>query len=178
MDKRVKRNRAFVKLTGLLLLAGFCSIAHAQIVVNMNVNDNQDKLTITTPGSCSNGANPNGCVKANGRQPVNFNLTGSRSCSSGDTWGSSGDTWELDYVALGMSEGSTGNLTAKAASDFNADQSTGVVTPNSQNANHIQMQNNNTAVYDVWYTVYAICGDSVIDTDPRVENDGSGRQQG
>ena len=167
MDRQATSNGSFLKIAGVILLAACCSIAQAQIVVNMKVNASEDKLTITTPGSCTSGANANGCVKAQGRQPINFNLTGSRDCSEGGNW-------ELDYVALGMSEGSTGNLTADAASDFNADQSSGEVTPNNSNANHIQMRNNNTAAYDVWYTVYATCGDSVIDTDPRIENDGGG----
>jgi len=150
------------------LIAGFSSLAQAAVVVNMSVNSSQDKLTITTNGTCTSG-NQNGCVKASGRQPINFNLTGNRSCSAGGNW-------ELDSVALGMSQGSTGNLTATAASDFNADQSTGEVTPNTQSANYIQIRNNNTAAYNVWYTVYATCGDMEIDTDPRIENDGSGRQ--
>lgn len=158
----------FNKLVLMLVIVGFSSIAQAAIVVQMRVNDAQDKLEITTPGNCSRGANSNGCVKAQGRQPINFNLVGDKSCSSGSKW-------QLDYVALGMSDGSTGNLTADAASDFNADQSSGEVTPNSANTNSIQVRNYNTSAYDVWYTVYATCDGDVIDTDPRIENDGSGR---
>jgi hypothetical protein len=169
MDKRVTSTGTFLRITGVILLITCCSIAQAQIAVNMNVNASEDKLTITTPGNCTNGANSTGCVKAQGRQPINFNLTGSKRCSEGGNWA-------LDHVALGMSEGSTGNLTDDAASDFNADQSSGEVTPNSSSANQIQIRNNNTAVYDVWYTVYASCGDSVIDTDPRIENDGGGHR--
>lgn len=156
----------FSKLVLILVFVGFSSIAHAAIVVNMQVNDSETKLTITSPGNCIRGVNSNGCVKGQGQQPINFNL-GNKRCSSGGNW-------SLDYVALGMSEGSTGGLSADAASDFNADAASGRVTPNSRNANHIQIRNNNMQAYDVWYTVYATCGDSVIDTDPRIENDGSG----
>lgn len=163
-------NRAGVlsKLTLILFIVGFSSIAQAQIVVNMQVNESETKLTVTTPGNCTRGANHTGCVKGQGRQPINFNL-GNKSCSAGENW-------SLDYVALGMNEGSTGGLTADAASDFNADAASGRVTPNSQNANHIQIRNNNMNAYDVWYTVYATCDTDVIDTDPRIENDGSGRR--
>lgn len=143
--------------------------AQAAIVVQMQVNASETGLDITTQGTCQNGTNSNGCVKAQGRQPINFNLVGNRSCSAGGSW-------ELDSVALGMARKSTGNLTAVAASDFNADQSSGEVTANNQSGNSIQIRNNNTAVYDAWYTVYATCGDSEIETDPRIENDGSGRQ--
>lgn len=155
------------KLTLVLFVVGVSSVAQAAIVVNMQVNDSETKLTVTTPGNCTQGANHPGCVKGQGQQPINFNL-GNKRCSTGGNW-------SLDYVALGMSEGSTGGLTADAASDFNADAASGRVTPNSKNANHIQIRNNNMTAYDVWYTVYATCGGSVIDTDPRIANDGSGR---
>ena len=167
MKKRMNKVGVFLKLTAALGIVGFCSVTQAAIVVNMQVNASESKLTITTQGTCAS-SNSNGCIKASGRQPINFNLTGDKTCSDGGNW-------ELDYVALGMSEGSVGNITSDAASDFNADQSSGEVTPNSQNAGHIGMRNNNTAAYDVWYTVHATCGDSVIDSDPRIENDGSGR---
>ena len=67
---------------------------------------------------------------------------------------------------------------AQAAIDFDADQGSGRVNPVSSNANHILIRDYNSAVYDIWYTVYAKCsGDkSVINSDPRVENDGTGHQ--
>jgi hypothetical protein len=168
MKKQVNKVGVFLKLATVFGIVGFYSAAQAAIAVNMKVNSNEDKLTVTTNGTCISGANSKGCVKAQGRQPINFNLTGSKDCSDGGKW-------KLDYVALGVSEGSAGNISSDAASDFNADQSSGEVTPNSQNASYIQIRNNNTSVYDIWYTVYATCGDSVIDSDPRIENDGSGR---
>jgi hypothetical protein len=76
-----------------------------------------------------------------------------------------------------MAEKTVGNLTAVAASDFNADQASGRVTPAvTPNANHIQIRNSNTAAYNVWYTVYATCPNVMapISSDPRIENDGSG----
>jgi len=161
-------SKAGVLSTLTWVLMGFSSITQAAIVVNMQVNDNETKLSVTTPGNCTRGANQPGCVKAQGQEPVNFNL-GNKQCSAGGNW-------SLDYVALGMSEESIGDLSADAASDFNADASSGRVTPDSQNANHIQIRNNNTASYDVWYTGYATCDDAIIDTDPRIENDGSGRR--
>ena len=167
---RTNRTKDVMKWITVLAVTAFSVSAQAAIVVQMQVNDAETKLTITTRGTCQNGANPNGCVRAQGAQPINFNLVGDKNCSAGSKW-------ELDYVALGMSQGSVGNLKPPVVpGDFNADPTTGRVTPNSQNANSIQVKNNNTAAYDVWYTVYATCGGSVIDTDPRIENDGSGRR--
>ena len=162
-----KKSRGFARWVTVLVVTLVTTSLQASVTVQMRVNDTDDKLEITTRGSCTSGSNPNGCVKAVGRQPINFNLVGDKRCPSGELW-------QLDYVALGMSEGSTGGLTAVAASDFNADVSSGEVTPNSQSANNIQIRNNNSAAYEVWYTVYATCDDMVIDTDPRIENDGSG----
>lgn len=168
MDRKVSREGAILKLTVLLAAFGISSIAQAAMVVQMTVNSNEDKLTITTPGNCASGNNTNGCVQASGRQPINFVLTGDKSCAAGHKW-------MLDHVALGMTEGSVGNLTPTAASDFGADAGSGRVSPDNQSANSIQIRNNNTDTYDVWYTVYATCQGSVIDSDPRIANDGSGR---
>ncbi|HEY5775509.1 MAG TPA: hypothetical protein VIS57_05425 [Xanthomonadales bacterium] len=140
----------------------------AAIVVNLEVNDSQTKLVATTPGSCTRIPNTPGCVHATGQVQINFNLTGNSSCSEAE-----GAKWQLDHVAMG----DPGNISAVAAADFNADQTSGVVSPISQSANHILIRDNNTQAYDIAYTVYARCegGSSVIDSDPRVENDGSGQ---
>jgi len=172
MKKHVSGPKMFLQLAAVLSVVGFLSItqAHAQApAVNLQVNDSQSKLTVTSPGNCSQN-NANGCIAAHGNQPINFNLTGQRTCTAG------GD-WNLSQVILGTSSGSQGNISAVAASDFNADQSTGVVTPNSRNpsGNQIQIQNLNTQVYDIWYTITATCGTSTINSDPRIVNDGTGR---
>jgi hypothetical protein len=89
---------------------------------------------------------------------INFNLTGDTSCS-------------LAHVALG----NPGNISEVAAADFNADMASGVVTPISQSGRHILIRDNNTAAYEIAYTVYANCNGSLIDSDPRVVNDGTGQ---
>ena len=168
MKKQANKVGVFLKLATVLGVVGFCSIAQAAIVVNLNVNASENKLTITTHGTCV-ANNSNGCIKASGNQPINFSLTGNKACSAGGNW-------ELSSVALGNSQGQPGGISSTAASDFSANQSSGVVTPTNSNANHIGMRNNNTAAYDVWYTVYATCeGAPTINSDPRIENDGSGR---
>lgn len=149
----------------LLVAAVLCAIGSislaqaAAIVVNFDVNESQTKLVATTPGNCTRGNNTNGCVHASGQVQINFNLTGNTTCT-------------LDHVALG----GPGNISAVAAADFNADMSTGIVTPVSQSDKHIGVRDNNTDVYDINYTVYANCNGALIDSDPRVENDGSGHQ--
>jgi hypothetical protein len=143
--------------------------AQAAVVVQLRVNDAQTGLDVITPGNCASNNHP-GCINNRGQgvQPINFNLIGDRGCSAGGQWA-------LDHVALGMQAKSVGNLKPPVVpADFSADPTTGVVTPATRNDTHIQMRNQNSAAYDVWYTVYATCSSVTIETDPRIENDGSG----
>ena len=176
ISRRAKMIKAgvFNKLTLILLIGCISSAAMAQaVVVNIQVNDDETALTVTSPGNCPSDNHP-GCVNNNGRgqAPISFNLTGRRNCSTGGQW-------ELEYVGLGMANKTVGNITAQAATDFNADQTTGRVTPDNSSANQILMRNNNSGAYVVWYTVFATCPNAIapISTDPRIENDGSGRPQ-
>jgi hypothetical protein len=168
MKLKVTGLKTLLQVTAVVSIVGVCSTAQAQAtVVNLQVNASQTKLEITTRGNCSSN-NTNGCLQATGNALFNFVLTGNKACSAGGNW-------KLDNVTLGMSEGSKGNITAKAAADFYANQSTGVVTPDSSNDNHIQIKDDNTAVYEVFYTVTATCdGMPSIDSDPRIFNDGTG----
>jgi len=140
----------------VLAAIGSISLAQAAIVVNFKLNGDQTKLIPTTQGNCARNNTP-GCVRASGTVQINFVLPGPANCT-------------LDHVALG----DPGNISAVAARDFDADMSSGVVTPVTQSDRHILIRDNNTDVYDVNYTVYADCGNGLIDSDPRVENDGSG----
>lgn len=161
MKKQVTTLKLFFQLAVVLSVAGFHSIAQAQ-VVNLEVNESQTKLLPTSPGSCSR-ANAKGCVRVTGQAQISFNLVGETTCS-------------LTHIALGNTENNPGGLSAVAASDFNANASTGVVTPvGSPGARHIKINDHNSAAYDVWYTVYASCGGTTITSDPRIENDGTGR---
>ncbi|MGA9575593.1 MAG: hypothetical protein WBS20_16760 [Lysobacterales bacterium] len=150
--------KKFLQFVTILSAVGLFSAAQAAaIVVNLEVNDSQTKLVATTKGTCISGNNTPGCVHASGQVQINFNLTGNTTCT-------------LDHVAIG----DPGNISEVAAKDFNADMSSGLVSPISQNDRHILIRDNNTAVYDIAYTVYAQCNGVLIDSDPRVENDGSG----
>jgi len=159
--------KTFLQLAVVLSVVGFHSIAQAQ-TVSLEVNDSQDKLIVTSHGNCSSN-NANGCVRASGKIQINFNLKNT-SCAA------TGESWDLSQVILGNSENSQGNISAVAASDFDANQSSGVVTPTSQSARHISIRDDNTEAYTVWYTVTASCGSSTIDSDPRIVNDGSGHR--
>jgi hypothetical protein len=168
-----------LRLATVLTVVAWGVSAQANPVL-IEVNSAGTKLVPTSPGNCVSGTNHPGCVRGQGRQPINFNLTSSRECSPVANW-------ELQHVEIRTREdGEPGRLCHasddpvhcdRVASDFNADRTTGRVTPRgTPNPNHIQIRNNNSAAYVVWYTVYANCGgsDPVIDTDPRIENDGSG----
>ncbi len=158
--------KAVLQLLLLLFAVGFYTAVQAQTVVNMNVAGN--KLVITTPGNCSTPPNNPGCVKANGRTPINFNLVGAKTCSGGGKA-------QLTRVAIRMSEGAAdGGLTAAAALDFGADQATGIVNVTGKSANHMSIRNYNSQSYTVWYRIYATCDGAEINSDPRMVNDGSG----
>jgi len=159
--------KTLLLLAVVLSVGGFHSIAQAAIVVDLEVNANQQQLDATTHGDCSQN-NTNGCMRVSGNQNINFNL-GNYPCASGGTW-------SLSQVILGNAKNSRGSISAVAASDFDADQSSGVVTPvGNPNPSHIGIRDNNTEAYDIWYTVTATCGSSTINLDPRIENDGTGR---
>ena len=173
MKKKINKLKVLLQSLAMVSIVGFYSIAQAVIVVELRVNSDESKLTIDTHGTCARQPNNNGCMRVSGRQQISFNLAGDRKCTEVEH-----GRWELDHVALGNSEGGApGNISAVAASDFNADQGSGLVTPLYQNANLIKVQDHNTEAYDIWYTVVARCagGSSEINSDPRVENDGTGR---
>ncbi len=154
---KTSKRKSLLPVAAVLCAIGSISLAQAgAIVVNFNVNDDQSKLIATTPGNCTRDNAP-GCVYASGQVQINFNLTGPTNCA-------------LDHVALG----NPGGISAVAAEDFNADMASGVVTPISQSDRHILIRDNNTDIYEIDYTVYANCGNGLIDSDPRVQNDGTG----
>jgi len=166
MKKQSGKLKVLFHLVIVLSVLGFCSAAQAQaIAVGLQVNANQDGLEVTTRGNCQKLPNPNGCIYVRGAVQISFNLPDSR-CSDNESW-------QLEQVLLGNSEkGGSGNISATAASDFNADQASGVVTPVAASAKHILIRDENSAVYDIWYTVSASCGGETIYTDPRIENGG------
>lgn len=172
MNSQKTRLKVIVHLAIVFLIVGFCSMAQAAIVVNMNVSDTEDELVITTHGTCQGTNVPNGCMAVTGgKQQINFNLVGNRDCSM-----VAGEKWKLDSVVLSESKGAESGISQVASDDFGADIDTGEITqPVSENDSHIGVRDDNTAAYDIWYTVTAKCGSTTINTDPRIKNDGSGR---
>jgi len=172
MKEQLPKVKKLLQLLTLLSVFGVFSIAQAQIVVNLRVNGAEDKLTTNTHGTCQHPKNQNGCISASGRVLINFQLIGERNCSTGGKW-------KLHEVVLRGEEDKdvAPGISEVAASDFNADEYTGVVQPNEEKkADHIQIRNHNSKKYDVWYTVSAHCASSglTIDMDPRIRNDGTG----
>lgn len=161
-------------LLGVMLLAvvGYSTVAQAAIVVNMEVNEAEDALEITTHGTCGGTNPPRGCMLVSGKQQINFNLIGDKSCSLNP-----GTDWKLHSVVLSKYKNAEPGISQVAADDFGADIDSGVITaPIMQKDYHIGVRDNNTQEYDIWYTVYAKCGDmATIDADPRIKNDGTGR---
>lgn len=173
MKKQMIITKGFLRIALVLSVSGFCTISQAAIVVQLKVSPNQDKLLVETRGTCVSGQNENGCVHVTGKNQINFNLVGDKNCATAP-----GAKWALDSVVLSNSKGSAPGISQVASADFGADVNTGIVTaPVSKNPNHIGIRDNNTQKYDIWYTVVAKCAGSGsgIKIDPRIENDGSGR---
>lgn len=166
MTMKTSRFKFLFQLVLLLTAVGFYSAAQAQaITVKLSVNGNT--LEATSKGTCKRGNNPKGCVGvAQGKKTnINFNLPNA-SCAGNEKW-------QLGQVTLSTSnKGQAGGIGPIAASDFNADEVSGVVTPVTSSGNHILIRDNNSQAYDIWYTVSASCGGNTIYTDPRIENGG------
>lgn len=166
MKKQTTKLNVVSQLLMLLSVIGFCSAAQAQVAVGLQVNASQTALEVTTRGSCQKAPNPNGCIHVSSATQINYSLP-NVTCSGRESW-------RLGQVTLSTSnKGQPGNIGQVAASDFNANESTGVVTPVSSSANHILIRDNNSQKYDIWYTVSASCGGATIYTDPRIENEGT-----
>ena len=177
MKTQTTKLKAFLRLASVLSIAGFCSLAQAAIVVNMEVGEDQEgneKLIITTHGTCSGNNPERGCMKVTGKdQQMNFNLIGNRVCKHAPP----GSRWVLDSLVLSNTENGPPPLRQEAVDDFEVDQETGIVTGFvSKNPKHMGILNANTKEYEVWYTVNAVCagGSKRINTDPRIQNDGTG----
>lgn len=166
MKKQTTKSKVLSQLVIMLCVLGVYSSAQAQIAIGLSVNSSQDGMDVTTRGSCQRQPNPNGCIHVSNTTQINFSLP-SVKCSQNENW-------RLGQVTLGTSnKGQPGNIGQVAAGDFNANATTGVVTPVASSANHILIRDNNSQQYDIWYTVSATCGGSTIYTDPRIENGGS-----
>ncbi len=143
------------------------------VTVQVSVSDDETYLEVDTPTQCSS-APGRGCIEAapGVKQRINIVFGGDEPCSSGGRWG-------LTAVYLGGENspgkpGSWGGLNL-AARDFNADPGSGRVNLESgSNPQALRFINQNTAAYDVWYTVQAECNGRVIEVDPRIRNGGVG----
>jgi len=139
--------------------------------VQLEVNDSQTALVYgagSSHGRCDSDPTP-GCVKVSGQSSIRFVLTGDKRCGSGSAWSLSG-------VQLGGEnaggKGAWGNLSATAASDFDADASSGWA--NVGRGASVTLQDNNSQAYSLFYRVAAECDGQTIWFDPRIVNDGSG----
>jgi hypothetical protein len=169
-----------------LLLTGLFTVAQAQTVnhnVQMQLDNIQSKLVITTRGQCGNN-NHNGCidVKAHKKARINFSFVGNKQCNRAE-----GAKWEIGEVHLGGKNSqnkpqSWGGLDQEVEDDFNvADASTGLLNKGAgSNEQSIIITDQNESAYDIWYKVTAICrnssgsilGEPAV-SDPRITNGGN-----
>ena len=102
MKKQTSKLKGFLQLAIMFLVLGFYSAAHA-VPIHLNVSEDGNKLEITTPGNCTTGTNNNGCIKANGRTPVIYQIVGNKICSGSEKW-------TLSKVAIRMINNGTGSV--------------------------------------------------------------------
>ena len=160
------------------LLAAPAALAQGQPsnLVLLAVNDGQTAMDYNASGSsvgaCRNPAP--GCVRVSGNGQITFRLVNFRQCASGEQW-------TLTGVQMG-GEGAPGKpatwggLSSVAASDFQADPSSGWAATSTSAGGGITIRDANTAEYSLWYRVQARCDGREIYFDPRIENDGTGIQ--
>jgi hypothetical protein len=185
----MKNHHAKTRLLQLfiaLVLTGLFSVAQAQVVnhnVQLQLDNIQSKLEITTRGQCSNN-NHNGCINvaANKQAKFNFSFVGNKQCNR-----EPGAKWEIGEVHLGGKNspnkpGGWGGLDQEVKDDFNvADASTGLLNKGpGSNDQSIIITDQNKSTYDIWYKVTAICRNSSgsilgqpVVSDPRITNGGN-----
>jgi len=179
------KKRVLLQLAMLIVATGFYSVTQAQvdnITVQLALDANQTKLLATTVGSCQK-ANHKGCVnvKKDRKARIHYVLKGNTNCNK-----PGGKKWKLGDVYLGGKNsankpGVWGNLDQEVRADFNvADAASGRLNGEAgSNDQQIIISDQNKYKYDIWYKVTANCVDSdgkvkaTIETDPRIENDGT-----
>ena len=170
MKKKTSKLKGFTQFAILFSVLGFYSVAQA-VTINVKVNDDETKLEITTPGNCDTSPNNNGCIKANGKTPAVFNLTGGKKCSDSESW-------KINRVAIRKTEsGSDGSGLSTMSGlekSFSVNLTTGVLVDENGGSGNYKVQNNNKGTNTVWYRVYATCGGDEINSDPRMVNNGTG----
>lgn len=120
MSNKMSRFKEVVMWLMLLSVIGFSTSAQAAIVVNIELGETEDALNITKHGTCGSKNPPCGCMLFSGKQQINFNLIGDKSCSL-----SSDADWELHSVVLSEYKNDAPGISQVAASDFGADINTG-----------------------------------------------------
>jgi hypothetical protein len=181
----------------LLLMLGFSQAAISQdqspniylevtgggTALGVQAGLDTDSCTTAEKGSDNAGARGYMCITHGRRANINMHLPPSFACGTED-----GYRWQISQVVLG-GEGQNnkpenspwGGLSSGAASDFSADQTTGVVNISPPGGGHVvNFRNENEHEFVLWYRVDAECrrGDSVygdpISLDPRSRNGGGG----
>lgn len=175
----MKAFRTFA-LAALLMLSPAMAVAQGNAVnlVLLRVNDSGTALDYNSDGSshgrCAGSSEP-GCVRVSGDGTITFRLVSARNCSGADKWTLSGVQLGGVNSPAKPGPGSFGGLTPAAASDFDANQSSGWVQTSAAPGGGIKMIDANGSLYTIWYRVRASCPDGKhIWFDPRIENDGTG----
>ena len=182
------RRNFFLPLATVLSIAGFCSVAVADIhyFVQMKVNSQETKLDIKTnkgdAGGCS-GSSKKGCIRANQGDQIkaSFLLAGNTKCKE-----AAGSYWKLGDVFLG-GKNSSGKPTTWGGFDndqqvkddfYFSNAAEGKLNSTKVNDRQITIEDKNSSIYEIWYKVTADCVDTAglvlktISVDPRVKNEG------
>ena len=157
----------------MLLLSAWSIDAMAQtIIVNLEVGIKSGATAlVTTSKLCPHRPLEDGCIHvAKGQSPtIRYILAGAH-CQDSD---GHNKPWKLNGVQIAMidEEWGTYPLPAPVATDFNANAATGWVNGVPTSAT-VDISDQNSKKYTVFYRVRAICEGTKIYLDPRIDNDG------
>ena len=132
----------------------------------------------TTPSNCRSDNHP-GCYDFGGDEIGKFRLTlhrGNADCDADDDWKFHSVVLggETDVERPGPKPTTWGAISADAARDFDADETTGAINLVADGRKRVTFEDQNNHSFSIWYKVgVERCGDGeVLEYDPRVDNRG------
>ncbi len=158
----------------VLLLCTWCVNALAvTIVLDLDVGTkNANPALVTNSKHCPHRPLEAGCIFVDkGLAPtIRYVLTNAH-CKDSD---GHNKPWKINGVQISMIDGEWGTypLPAPVSNDFNANSTTGWVNGIAPPNATVDITDQNSKKYTVFYRVRAICEGTEIYLDPRIDNDG------
>ena len=183
MSKSVIPTTAAI-FVALLVFYAPAAVAKTEKTIKMTFDIEGGALTLkkggtnTTPSNCAK-KDHDGCYDI----PKNYYGAFELILKKGDNTCGDDDDWKFHSVVLGGESdvsnpsdkpAAWGNISADAAEDFGADETTGEVTLTHSSKKKVTYRSENDHSFSIWYKVSVEkCGDGqILEYDPRVDNRG------